>query len=225
LKRSVLVVAPHHDDECIGCGGLLIKLRLLGWAVHVVVVFDPLEGRDSPAGQKRLAEAKTAARVLQATQAGELEMPCRERVSEEEIIWKLVPVFRSVQPTLLLIPHEEERDPEHRKTHRASVEAAWLSESNFRNQLGSQSPPISAVLGYEVWTPIANPPLTVNISEQLDEKLQALKCYASQLESLDLVNATTGLGLYRGAMSGKGKYCEAFSIIKLDENILSLATL
>jgi N-acetylglucosamine malate deacetylase 1 len=225
VKRNVLVVAPHHDDECLGCGGLLIKLRVLGWALHVVVVFDPLEGRTSPAGEKRLAEAQAAARVLQATPAGDLGMACRESVTEEEIIWKLVPIFRAVQPSILLIPHAGERDPEHRKAHQASVEAAWLSEANFRSQLGARSRPISAVLGYEVWTPLAHPSLTVDISEHFAEKLRSLKCYASQLESLDLLSAARGLSLYRGAMSGKGQHCESFSIIKLDEDILSLATL
>jgi len=225
LNRNVLVVAPHHDDECIGCGGLLVKLGLLGWTIYSVVVFAPLEGPDSAAGRKRLSEAKAAAKILKVIQSYDLGIACRESTTEEDIVWQLVPVFRSVQPALLLTQHEAERDPEHRKTHNACVEALWLSESNFRGDLGHPAQHISAVFCYEIWTPILRPALTINISKQFDRKLQALKCYGSQLESIDLLSAATGLNMYRGAMHGRGGYGESFSIVRIDENILSLAAL
>lgn len=40
LHRRMLVVAPHPDDETIGCGGLIALARLSGVDVHVVLVTD-----------------------------------------------------------------------------------------------------------------------------------------------------------------------------------------
>lgn len=38
--RPLLVVAPHPDDESLGCGGLIMKTTRLGGKVHIVIVTD-----------------------------------------------------------------------------------------------------------------------------------------------------------------------------------------
>lgn len=221
MSYNVLVVAPHHDDECIGCGGLLVKLRRTGWDTYVVVVFDPLEGVDSKVGQQRLREAQCAADVLGVKRVGDLGIPCRESLAEEEIIWRLVKVIRSVQPDILLVPHLEERDSEHRKTHTACVEAAWLSESSFRVELGPPAPSISIILGYEVWTPSPHSVLTIDIGAYVSYKLKALRCYASQREIVDLISAADGLSRYRGHMRGHCKWAECYTVERINESALS----
>ena len=59
--RSLLVLAPHPDDEVFGCGGLLLLARRQGWRCHVVVVSDGAAGGDMA---MREAESLAAARVL-----------------------------------------------------------------------------------------------------------------------------------------------------------------
>src|SRR5947209_5490553 len=141
-SRRALVVAPHHDDECIGCGGFLAKLSHSGWTTYCVTVFDSLEGANSPPGQIRLQEAQAAANILGAQRLDDLRMPCRADTKEDDITWRLVGILRNVQPEILLIPHSGERDPEHQKTHRACIEAIWLSESTYRSELGLPAPSV-----------------------------------------------------------------------------------
>lgn len=224
MKFRALVIAPHHDDETIGCGGLIAKLTERGWDIAVSVVFAPIEGINSPEHQKRLDEANSAASLLGARRIGDFNFPCREFIPIETITWKIVEVLRQTQPQLVLIPHETDRDPEHISSYRACLEALWLSASSFRRELGPPLKGIDIVLGYEVWTPIAHPQLTIDISGVLETKLCAIQCYASQLEFTNYAVAARGLAAYRGVMYGGCSFAESYSIIEAHENALSLTS-
>ncbi|MDR7036641.1 LmbE family N-acetylglucosaminyl deacetylase [Methylobacterium sp. BE186] len=69
--RGLVVVAPHPDDESLGCGGLIAQSRARGWPVRLVVVSDgvgshPNSASYPPARLRALREAETlaAARAL-----------------------------------------------------------------------------------------------------------------------------------------------------------------
>jgi 7-cyano-7-deazaguanine reductase len=225
VAQRALVLAPHHDDEAIGCGGLVAKLAGRGWDVAIVVLFAPLEGQGSSAHQRRLGEAETAAAVLGARRVGDLDLPSREPVAIELMSWRLVEVLRQVAPTLVLAPHAADRDPEHISTHRACVEALWLATAPFRPDLGPPMRAAETVLGYEVWTPIGTPQLTVDIGSVLPNKLAAIEAYTSQIEVAQYAQAARGLAAYRGVMYGGCAFGESYSVIEINENALSLASL
>lgn len=218
---GLVVVAPHHDDEAIGCGGLVSRLVGSGWTAHAVVVFDPLEGRASSAGKRRLREASRAATVLGLRSFEDLGLECRASVADYEIAWSLVRVIRTQRPELLLVPHGGERDPEHRAVYRAAIEAVWLSESDFRPNLGAPAPGVGAVFGYEVWTPISHPALTVSIDGFLDRKLRAVKAYRSQMASVNYCRAAEGLAQYRGALRTRGGHAECYTVEYITEGVLT----
>ncbi len=224
MEFRALVIAPHHDDESIGCGGLIAKLAEAGWDIAVMVLFAPIEGINTPEHQERLEEANAAASLLGARRIGDLNFPGREFISMETITWKIVEVLRQTQPQLVLIPHDRDRDPEHLASHRACLEALWLSASGFHRELGPPFKGIDIVLGYEVWTPITHPQLTIDISGVLETKLSAIRCYASQLELTDYATAARGLAAYRGIMYGGCSFAESYSIIEAHENAFYLTS-
>src|SRR4051812_6496913 len=66
-----LVVAPHPDDEALGCGGVIALLRQAGISVHVIVASDgaashPGSKTHPPPvlGELRRAEAEAGCRLL-----------------------------------------------------------------------------------------------------------------------------------------------------------------
>jgi LmbE family N-acetylglucosaminyl deacetylase len=65
-----------------------------------------------------------------------------------------------------------------------------------------------------VWTPLSEFNYIEDISEFIDKKIAALRKHESQIKSLRYDEAAEGLARYRGAMTGKGKYCEVFQIVK-----------
>ena len=62
-RERVLVLAPHPDDEVLGCGGTILLHAAQGDAVHVVIAFDGLNGLS--AEWPRDTRRREAARVSQ----------------------------------------------------------------------------------------------------------------------------------------------------------------
>jgi len=216
MSDTALVVAPHHDDEAIGCGGVVALLAARGWQLATAWVFAPIEGVASKQGKDRIFEAKIASDILGISRTESLNHPCREAVDEQAITWQLVALIRAIRPRLLLIPHEDERDPEHRIVHRAATEAVWLAESHYREALGGPVPRISCILGYEVWTPIRRPNTICDITTTIDVKLSAVSAYASQQALADYAAGFEGLARYRSVISGAGQFAESFTVYRAD---------
>lgn len=217
-RHDLLVVAPHHDDESIGCGGLLARQADRGWICGVVFVFAPLDEAGAAVSHEanRYAEAREAARILRISTIESIGLPGRTRVDAADLSWQLVGVMRRMRPTVLLVPHSKERDPEHRVVHRAALEASWLSRTRLRGDLGTPMSAIGVILGYEVWTPIGRPQFTVDIAPYLETKVAAIRAYESQCETRDYAVAAAGLARYRGVMHGRSEAAEAYQVVRDD---------
>ena len=63
---------------------------------------------------------------------------------------------------------------------------------------------------YEVWTPLGNPNDLEDLSEIMPRKLRAIRCHRSQIESPRYDRAARGLNAYRGELSARCRYAEAY---------------
>jgi LmbE family N-acetylglucosaminyl deacetylase len=106
---------------------------------------------------------------------------------------------------LVYVPHAGDDHDDHRAAGRALALALAV---------GVADAPTVEVLGYELWTPIAHPDRIVDISEHMDRKLEAVRCYASQLEYWPYDRAVEGLNAYRGALLEGTRYAEAFAVVR-----------
>ena len=67
MKKKVLIVVAHPDDEAIGCGGYISKLVSLGNTVYGVYLTDGEKGRSDSSPKKILSrkkEAYTSSKIL-----------------------------------------------------------------------------------------------------------------------------------------------------------------
>lgn len=130
LRRSLLVVAPHPDDETLASGGLIIRSRRSGADVQIVFVSDgagshPAMDRDALAAQRR-DEALAAAAVLDVASdhVHFLELPdggVTPRLADG--IDGLAPIIAAMRPERLVAPHGDEPHPDHRATYEIAVGA------------------------------------------------------------------------------------------------------
>ena len=215
----VLVLAPHPDDEVLGCGGLAAQLAAVGGEVRVLWLSD---GGGNAVGEERAErathrreEAEAAAEVLGLVVAGHLGLPDgRLAHHREEIATALAEELAEGRPEIVLVPSPLESSVDHRATFRA-----------LHHLLGSLRPGDalwSTVQGLRVFTYEVNhpqyPDLLVAVDDQLDLLRQAMDCHRSQQEEHDYLGARLGLAGFRTLSLPPGiEYAEAYRQLDLED--------
>ena len=180
-----LVLAPHPDDETIGCGGLLALLGRAGVAVQVVLFSDG-------AGSHRQSATYTAAR-LRALRQQEMtaalralahDAPCLEALGLPDggipapgesgfdaVVERIGDIVRNFRPATVLMPTHDDEHPDHRATCAAGLAACRTAA------------PDALCLEYPVWggTAAGRQAWQVDISAVVADKLRALALHRSQL--------------------------------------------
>ena len=201
---DVMVIAPHPDDESIGCGGSICLHRQKGQSVHVVFLTSGELGlKDLPreeAWKEREEEARRAAEILRLTELTFLRL--RDWYlgdSVEEAANRLRPYLAREKPSLLYLPHPGEWHPDHR--------AVLPIVRTALKQAGDMPLELRA---YEVWTPLSEYDRAEDITSVMRRKLRAVACYASQTRQFRYDRAVRGLSEYRGALAAHCRYAEVF---------------
>ena len=206
---KVLVIAPHPDDECIGCGGVVCRHVQRGDEVHAVFLTSGELGlKQLPREQAwsmREKEARAAAKVLHLASTEFLRLPDWTMGDD------LAAVSRGMRssldrllPKLIYLPHPNEWHPDH-KVCLPAIRAALDGVSN-----------VPKLLGYEVWTPMAQHDHVENITDVMPTKLRALRKHASQIKDWGYVRAVRALNEFRGIMAGRCRFAEVFQHLSID---------
>jgi N-acetylglucosamine malate deacetylase 1 len=219
MMKRVLVFAAHPDDDIIGCGGSLAKHVKLGNQVSVCYMTSgeagSLDHSKEELSRIREEEAKNAAQVIGFQDLTYLKNPDGYLQYSQSNLKKLVELIRKKQPNMVYVHHPSDGHQDHRATFQLVNEAlARASVRLFQEYTGTLWP-TETVLAYEVWTPLLDFEYVEDISEFIDKKATALRKHESQMKNIRYDEAFEGLARYRGAMTGKGKYCEVFKVAKI----------
>jgi hypothetical protein len=138
-----LIIAPHPDDESI-VGALPLRLqRELGWSVGVVpATLGSRTERRAP----RLAELRGACAFLGWDVVDVPGSPAKAA--------DLAKILKAAKPRLVLMPHAEDANATHRRTHRLVLDALAAAGRDLR----------CAVAETEFWSTMADPNLLVESS-------------------------------------------------------------
>jgi LmbE family N-acetylglucosaminyl deacetylase len=213
-----MVVAPHPDDDVIACGGSIAKHAQAGNQVTILYMTSGDAGGiqygKEELGLKRESEARQAASLLGVKNLSFLRIPDGYIEFNQENLINITSLIRRMKPHTIYIPHGRDGCRDHRITHELLCEACKRAAQPFFPECGNQTWTVETILGYEVWTPIEDVSYTEDISSFINEKIAAIQEHHSQLEYYRYDEAVRGLNRYRGIMTGKGDYCEAFQFIK-----------
>jgi len=197
-----MVVAPHMDDEVIGCGGTLLLHRTLQSEVRVVFVSDSSGAVDDPGVARNLRDIRRAEMmkvrdVLTLGSVVELGFAAGSLMNHEAAIAaRLAEELRTFRPAQVLCPFPADGHADHQATAVAlgiaTRLAGWQGE----------------VLAYEVWSTLW-PNMAVDIGAVAAEKARLIRMYASEMGDRDYAAAVLGLNRYRG-MQHRVELAEAF---------------
>lgn len=216
---TVLVIAPHPDDEVLGCGGVIAKRAKAGDEVWVCTV---TEGKEPMYSEEFIraeeGEAAKAHRKLGVSHAVQLRFPSAmlDTIPQHKINEKLAEVIDMVNPDEVFIPHHGDVH----RDHQIVADAAMVAlRPNGENK-------VRRILAYETMSETDwNIPNTQNafipnvfedISDYVVQKTEALMMYRSQVQTYPAARSPIGiqgLALHRGATVGM-ESAEAFMLIR-----------
>jgi LmbE family N-acetylglucosaminyl deacetylase len=212
---NILVIAPHPDDESIGCGGTICLHTARGDQVALVFLTSGELGlkNTAPEAARRIreSEAEKAAAVLRVAALEFLRLPdCHVGDRLEQAAAALRPILDRLAPERIYLPHPQESHPDHAASLPAV--AAALTASLI---------PRPALLSYEVWTPLQAYDDGTDITSVMRRKLEAVRCHRSQVEQLRYDRAVRGLNMYRGAVAWGCRYAEVFQHVFANAGVCS----
>lgn len=202
--RNCLVIAPHPDDESIGCGGSIVRHAARGSAVTVLFLTSGDQGDFNNAfgddySEKRRASASEALSLLGIKDHQFLGFRDRELYKERVLVYKEIEeAVKKMRPGLIYAPSPYEPHPD----HRTAAWAAWRAHEETGIDTAF----------YEVLAPLF-PNILVDISGEFSTKESAIQSYGTELLYNDYREKARGLNRFRTATLGpEVKYAEAFAL-------------
>lgn len=217
---SILVVAPHPDDETLGCGGTLLKHRDRGDEIHwlMVTAMCPGTGFSPERMEARERQIREVAERYGFSSVHRLDYPTTrlDTVPLGDLVGAIAPIVATVKANTILLPYPG--DPH--SDHGIVFHACAATTKVFR------SPHVQRVLAYETLSetdfamdPDVNgfrPNLFSRIGPWLEEKISILRIYEEELRPFPFPRseqAVRALAALRGAAAGADA-AEAFMILK-----------
>lgn len=218
--RNVLVVAPHPDDETLGCGGTLLRHRADGCNIHWLIVTDMSEENGYPLTKiiERSQQIAQVASCYDFHSVTNLALPPArlDTVPMQTIIQRVSELIQKIEPEVVYLPYSGDIHTD----HKIVFDAAASCLKSFR------SPSIRRVMVYETISetefgiapdiPVFKPNVFVDIEKYFEQKIKIMKLYTTEIGDFPFPRsseAITALAQVRGATSNSS-YAEAFMLIK-----------
>ncbi|MEI6146441.1 MAG: glycosyltransferase [Methylococcales bacterium] len=209
--NSVIVFAPHPDDEIFGCSGAILRHLANNVPVHVVIVSDGAfhaEGDKKPKIiSEREAESHKAAAILGYGEPEFWRLPDRGIYYGEMLVLRIMEHIQSHAADLIYAPSLLEMHPDHRALAMSAIEAVRRSPSKPQLAL------------YEIGVPL-QPNLLLDISDLTEQKKRAMECFVSQNQQQRYDLDIAALNRYRTyTLPSEVTAAEAYLLVSAEELI------
>lgn len=192
VEIDILAIFAHPDDMELTVGGTLLKMKSFGYKTGAL---DITQGDMGTRGtvKGRAEEAAEAAKILKLDVRENLELPDGHVWVTEETRTKLVRVLRRLKPKVVLTHQDNDPHPDHNHIVQLVREAARLaSMRKYDADFGLERTNVP-IVAHNVFSHRVVPSFIVDISEFLEEKMNAIRAHRSQFHNPESTEPETRL--------------------------------
>lgn len=188
-QLDIIFTSPHPDDLEIGMGGTIAGLVKLGRRVGMVHMTN---GEPTPRGtvETRMKEMRAAADVLGVQVVEMLDLPNRVLMDGPEARYAVATALRKYRPKILvtMAGRTPSASPDHWQSQLIAEAARFYSQFTKWNDRFAGTEPWR--IDHLVYRPVGiaadithwHSQFVVDISDTLEQKIEAVRCYQSQFD-------------------------------------------
>ncbi len=197
MPVDILAIAAHRDDVELTCAGTLLRAADQGYRTAIL---DLTAGETGSRGSAslRAEEAERAAAILGVAERRNAGLPDAHLHNTDATRCILVEHIRALAPRVVILPYPVGRHPDHRIASELGRDACYLAGLTKYDAPGTPHRPHKVLYALSYREDPVKPTFVVDVSEQFERKLAAIKCYGSQFDGAKAAGEIfpTGQDLY-----------------------------
>ncbi|KGJ94235.1 PIG-L deacetylase family protein [Thalassotalea sp. ND16A] len=222
MIKVILVVVAHPDDEILGFGATGAKLVKEGWKVQPIILCGNVDVRHKRPSDDELYKDMIAANKVVGFEEpvlGNFPNIRMNNVDHLDIVQFIETQILEFKPERIFTHHPADLNDDHCQIAKACMAASryYQRRDDIPSLKSLSFVEIQSATdwGFEASGDSFKPNHYVEVTEEIELKLEALACYRNVMRDFPhprSVEAVKGLAAYRGGQSGQ-KYSEAFQTI------------
>jgi N-acetylglucosamine malate deacetylase 1 len=208
MKKRILVVAPHPDDEILGCGGTLLRHIDEGHEVAWMICTKAPENHQWTKDflDQRKKDILLVSKAMNFMSTYELNFPATklDQLSASEIISKMSGIFEEFQPNIIYTAHRGDVHSDHKIIFDCvNACSKWFRYPSIEKLLAYETPSESE-FNYKS-NQLFHPNTFIDISSYLDKKLEIMSIYKTEIRNFPFprsLETLEALAKWRGSNSG-----------------------
>lgn len=200
-----LILAPHADDETIGCGGLIAKNPT---QFDVYCLTNGFKGIPEPISYEEKIAIRKKEFFETMEKAGVNYYHFFEDIDDKRLIMRY-DKFKTISLSdydYIFIPNILDQHRDHKSV--AIMLKELMKDRPYKKNV--------KIVMYEIWSTLAAPNIYIDIEDTITKKINLLQNYKSQIKSHDYIRAVEGLNAYRG-LAPHLQYAEAYCMLDVND--------
>jgi len=218
--KNVLIVAPHADDETLGCGGTILRHIAAGDSVHWLLV-TTMSGSASYTEQQisnRQSEIKKVAASYQFSSVIQLNFApaMLDTLPKSQLIGTISNEISTLEPSIIYVPYRNDAHSDHEYVFDATLACCKSFRAPFVRQVLAYETMSETDFGFKPEDGGFRPNYYVDITDFLQQKLQILNIYSSEVAQFPFPRseqALQALSMVRGSQCGVNA-AESFMMLR-----------